>query len=196
MRVGENGFSQIFNKAGLNSRIISVVLDEAHCIAQWGSFRPEYKRIGRLQSLLPNVIFHITSATLPSYVLEDVLKILNISREDLYLLQRHNDRTNVAIVVREIQSALNSFDDLEFLVRGWAANGTPPPRFLVLFDSIAECVSATSKLRELLPPEEQDKIKWHHSNMSTKYRENVIEAFKRKEIIGFCATDTLGMVRL
>lgn len=196
MRTRNSGFSTLFKDPEFTSRIIAVILDEAHCISQWGSFRPEYRELGRLQSVLPNTIFHITSATLPSHLLTDVLRVLKVSRNNLYTVHRSNDRTNVALVVREIKSSLTSFDDLEFLVHGWASGGPPPPRFLILFDSIKESVAAGHKLRSRLTESERDKILWHNSDMSSDFRSKVLEAFRRKEVIGFCATDTLGMVSL
>lgn len=194
MRTGSGGFASLFKDPIFSSNIIGVIFDEAHCISQWSSFRPDYKEIGRLQSVLPDTTFHITSATFPEYIKDEVLETLNISNKDLFIVHRSNRRTNVAIVVREIKSSLISFDDLDFLVQDWASGGPPPPRFLILFDSISECVKATSKLRFRLLDEDKDKIMWHHSDMSPEYRAETLEAFRRHEIVGFCATDTLGMV--
>ena len=127
-------------------------------------------------------------------MIEDILDILNISVGDLLTLRRSNDRSNVAIVVREIKSSLTSLADLDFLVRRWASGGPPPPKFLVLFDNMKESVNACHRLREMLPLGERDKIKWHNSNMSTKYRSDALDEFRADEVIGFFATDTLGMV--
>ena len=194
MKTGDGGFSGLFKLPGFSSRVVATILDEGHCIAEWSSFRPEYKEIGRLKSILPNSIFLITSATLPSYVIEDILDILNISPDDLLTLRRSNDRSNVAIVVREIRSSLTSFDDLGFLVNEWALGGPPPPKFLILFDNIKESVEACRNLRLRLPLEDRDKIQWHNSNMSSGFRSGALEEFNMGDIIGFCATDTLGMV--
>lgn len=89
---------------------------------------------------------------------------------------------------------ISSFRDLDFLVDSWAAGGPRPGKFLILFDSISECVQAGRYLRSRLPVEEKDFIKWHHSGMTSEFRSEELEALKRNEIIGFCATDTLGMV--
>lgn len=188
------GFARLFQKPEFTSRIIGLVIDEAHCVAQWGSFRPEYKEISRMHSVLPGVNFHITSATLPRFVLDDVLGILHITRDQLFVMHRSNDRPNVAIVVREMQHPLASFADLDFLVDAWAAGGSPPPKFLILFDSISDCVKAGLRLRSRLAAHNRDKIKWHHSDMSAEFRVEELEALKAGLIIGLCATDTLGMV--
>ena len=195
MKTGQGGFSQLFKNIGITSKIMAVVLDEGHCISEWSSFRPEYKEIGRLQSILPGIVFHITSATLPDYIIEDVLDTLHICPDNLYTLRRSNARSNVAFVVREIQHSLKSFADLGFLVNSWAG-GVRPPKFLILFDNIKESVRACRKLRARLPRQDRDKIQWHNSNMSSDFRSQALDKFRRDEIIGFCATDTLGMVSL
>lgn len=196
MRPGDTGFAKLFRNEKFSSKIIALVLDEAHCISQWGSFRPEYRDLSRLHSQLPGLTFHITSATLPQYIMDDVLQTLNIKRAELFFLHRSNDRPNLAIVVREIQHPLNSFADLDFLVDGWASGGSPPPKFLILFDSKSDCVKAARHIRSKLPAKDRDKIKWHNSNMSARFRAEEVEEFQAgtSQVIGFFATDTLGMV--
>lgn len=189
-----SGFAKLFQNSRFTSKIMGVVIDEAHCVSQWGSFRPEYKEISRLHSVLPGIKFLITSATLPRFVLTDVLGILHITPDQLFTIHRSNDRPNVAIVVREIQHSLTSFADLDFLVDGWASGGPPPPKFLIIFDDKNECVKAAKRLRSRIPAKDRDKIKWHHSDMTSEFRVEEIDAIRKGEIIGMCATDTLGMV--
>lgn len=56
-------------------RIAFFVVDEAHCISDWGhDFRPDYQRIDRiLKKLPPNVAVLATTATANDRVVEDVL---------------------------------------------------------------------------------------------------------------------------
>jgi len=75
------GFEQILKSTSFTDRVISMNFDEGHCISAWGGFRPEYREVGRLRYLLPKGIsIVITSATLPELVFDDVLKILERSR--------------------------------------------------------------------------------------------------------------------
>ena len=64
--------SEIANKIGL------FVVDEAHCISDWGhDFRPDYRRITRvLQALPPNVPVVATTATANDRVVHDVMSQL------------------------------------------------------------------------------------------------------------------------
>lgn len=84
-----------------------LVVDEAHCISDWGhAFRPDYKKISRLLARLPaNVPVLATTATANGRVIEDVKAQLggevdvsrgSLVRDSLYLqnvrLDRQEDR--------------------------------------------------------------------------------------------------------
>lgn len=71
------------------------VVDEAHCISDWGhDFRPDYRRIHQLLQILPeNIAVLATTATANNRVIKDVAKQLgnceiirgDLQRESLYL---------------------------------------------------------------------------------------------------------------
>ncbi|PYR47212.1 MAG: DNA helicase RecQ [Acidobacteria bacterium] len=76
--VGEGGDSFL---SLLSSCAVSfVAVDEAHCISQWGhDFRPEYRRLGRLRTLLPGVGLHAYTATATSRVRRDIATQLGLN---------------------------------------------------------------------------------------------------------------------
>jgi ATP-dependent DNA helicase RecQ len=66
-----------------------VVIDEAHCISDWGhDFRPDYRRVGRLVQNLPNVSLLATTATASNRVMADLQRELGpdliVQRGDLH----------------------------------------------------------------------------------------------------------------
>jgi ATP-dependent DNA helicase RecQ len=66
-----------------------VVIDEAHCISDWGhDFRPDYRRVGRLVQTLPNVSLLATTATASNRVMADLQRELGpeltMQRGDLH----------------------------------------------------------------------------------------------------------------
>lgn len=66
-----------------------VVIDEAHCISDWGhDFRPDYRRVGRLVKTLPNVSLLATTATASNRVMADLQRELGpnltVQRGDLH----------------------------------------------------------------------------------------------------------------
>ena len=60
------------------NRIVLLVVDEAHCISDWGhDFRPDYRRIEQLVSMFPpNLRLLATTATANTRVMEDLQVIL------------------------------------------------------------------------------------------------------------------------
>lgn len=75
--------------AGISERISMLVIDEAHCISDWGhDFRPQYRLLERIvQSLPRNVRLLATTATANNRVMDDLRAVLgpnlDVSRGDL-----------------------------------------------------------------------------------------------------------------
>ena len=64
--------------ATVGDRISLLVIDEAHCISDWGhDFRPDYRRIGRIvEALPPNLRLLATTATANDRVVQDLQVVL------------------------------------------------------------------------------------------------------------------------
>jgi ATP-dependent DNA helicase RecQ len=88
-----------------------VVIDEAHCVSDWGhDFRPDYRRIRTLLAHLPSdVPVLATTATANSRVTRDVAEQLSISGDrtldDVLVLRGSLDRTSLRLGVLELPTA-------------------------------------------------------------------------------------------
>jgi len=75
--------------AGIAAQISLLVIDEAHCISDWGhDFRPHYRLLERIvKTLPPNLRLLATTATANNRVMDDLAAVLgpklNVSRGDL-----------------------------------------------------------------------------------------------------------------
>jgi ATP-dependent DNA helicase RecQ len=87
-------------------KVSLLVVDEAHCISQWGhDFRPDYSKVGDYRKLLktksgsvPAVIALTATATPP--VQKDILKILDIKQDNIFKLPIA--RPNLEVRVEDI----------------------------------------------------------------------------------------------
>lgn len=89
--------------SGLSNRIGLFVVDEAHCISDWGhDFRPDYRRIVDIVNMLPsNVPVLATTATANDRVIEDIKIQLGY---DLLVSRGSLTRESLAIQVIRLDS--------------------------------------------------------------------------------------------
>ncbi|XP_069121651.1 ATP-dependent DNA helicase RecQ-like [Argopecten irradians] len=94
----------ILNNANLNKLLIEnnqrkvIVVDEVHCMLDWGhDFRPDFKRIVNLRSVLPSARVLALSATLSTKAQQDVAKLLLM--KSLHIVQCSPARDNISLIV-------------------------------------------------------------------------------------------------
>ena len=107
----------------LNSVLISLfVIDEAHCISQWGrDFRPAYLSIcDAIETVYPKVIALFT-ATAPPDIREDILKILNIPTPKVIV--QGIERPNLRLRVLENHQKDQKYELLEKTIHSLKGNG-------------------------------------------------------------------------
>lgn len=90
--------TELFQARLAKMNVNLIVIDEAHCISQWGyDFRPSYLNIVLLRDLLPKVPMLALTATATPRVIDDIQEKLAFPNK--HLIQKSFERKNLAYVV-------------------------------------------------------------------------------------------------
>ncbi len=103
------------------ARLNMVVIDEAHCVSQWGhDFRPSYLQIAEfIRGLKQRPVIAAFTATATPKVKDDILAMLGL--RDPYVMSTGFDRQNLYFEVQKPKNKKNAL--LEFLQRNKRKSG-------------------------------------------------------------------------
>jgi ATP-dependent DNA helicase RecQ len=169
-------------------RIAHIVIDEAHCVAEWGeTFRPAYLEVGRIiRALEPRVVTGFTATASPP-VLAKISTHIFGSRTPR-LIQGNPDRPNIRY------SVVKTFSVSECLVlllsnNSNAGAGVRRPA-IVFCRSRTETELRAAFLRDALT---DANVRFYHAGLSKIEKEKIEQWFfdSRQGIL--CATTAYGM---
>ena len=87
-----------------------IVVDEAHCISQWGyDFRPDYLAIGKIRELSDAPIIALTATATPS-VAEDITQKLEFKQKNI--IKTGFERPNLSYIVRHCEDKLGQLSNI------------------------------------------------------------------------------------
>ena len=156
-----------------------VAIDEAHCISHWGhDFRPEYRQLGRLRSLLPDISVHAFTATATARVRHDIATELGL-RNAIELVGSF-DRPNLTYRVWPRAGMRQQIDDVLARHRGDAG--------IVYCTSRKEVDGLAASLAE-----RGVRARPYHAGLSDEERHRNQDAFLEEEIDVIVATVAFGM---
>lgn len=93
-----------------------VVVDEAHCISQWGyDFRPDYLKIGEIRQEVDAPVIALTATATPK-VAEDIMTRLNFIERNL--IKSGFERPGLSYVVRKTEDKLGQLLNICSSVKG------------------------------------------------------------------------------
>jgi len=157
-----------------------IAIDEAHCISAWGhDFRPEYRALGQLKTLLPDVPTLALTATADAVTRQDIRAALHLDNAVEFVAS--SDRPNLSLrFVRRKGAAAKVV--VELLQRQKGASG------------IVYCGSrdGTEKLAASLT-KEGFSADAYHAGLSAALREDRLKAFMSGKTRIMVATIAFGM---
>ncbi|WP_066262582.1 RecQ family ATP-dependent DNA helicase [Heyndrickxia acidicola] len=157
------------------------VIDEAHCISQWGyDFRTDYLKLGQIRKQLNNPVTLALTATATEQVREDIIRLLELDPVDEWVFSV--DRPNIAIQVEELDHFEAKTEKLMNLV-----NSLKKPR-IVYFTS-----KKMAEEMALLLKQQGIKADAYHGGMEQEQRLLIQQQFLYGQLDVICATSAFGM---
>jgi ATP-dependent DNA helicase RecQ len=165
----------------LASKIGLFVVDEAHCISDWGhDFRPDYRRIVDLVNLLPrNVSVLATTATANNRVVEDIKSQLG---QDIVVSRGSLIRESIAIQTVHLDSREERLAWILEHINEMPGSG------IIYSLTVNDCKLVDRWLRE-----NDIKSETFYKDMETAEKNIVVDKFLRNEIKVLSATVAFGM---
>jgi len=160
----------------------SVVIDEAHCISEWGhDFRPQYRKLSIFQKEFPRVPIVCLTASATPYVREDILSNLKIKKVAL-LLSSFN-RSNLTFEVRPKRGSVVS--DIFQLLQEQQFLGQSG---LVYCLTTKDCESIANALKNA-----GLNVGYYHANLSNSFRKEIQHQWMIGNLKILCTTVAFGM---
>ena len=159
-------------------QISLLVVDEAHCISQWGyDFRPSYLRIAELRNELPGISMIALTASATPLVQQDILAKLKFNNQHIF--RQSFERANLSYSVFEVDSKINKAFEILNRVSG---------------SSIVYCSSRrqTKELAELLCLQ-NIAADFYHAGLPQEIRNQKQQAWIQNEIRVMVCTNAFGM---
>jgi len=124
-------FRSILERLVKFDKLAHFVVDEAHCVSQWGhDFRPDYLKLGQLRKLTgPRASWVALTATAADKVVEDIISILKL-KPGTKRFKIPCFRANLFYDIKFKDSIDNEFDDLKVFINsslgaGWEKDRGP-----------------------------------------------------------------------
>lgn len=160
-------------------KVSLIVVDEAHCISQWGyDFRPSYLRVNKLRKQFPTVpVLALTASATPA-VAEDICRQLKF-RQDYNTFRGSIKRSNLIYVVRQSEGKLF---DIKHILESVAG-------------SAIVYVRSRKRTREIAEYLENFGISasYYHAGLDSLLKEERQNLWKEDQIRVMVATNAFGM---
>eukprot|EP01022_Parablepharisma_sp_SALTPOND_P026843 TRINITY_DN65038_c0_g1_i1.p1 TRINITY_DN65038_c0_g1~~TRINITY_DN65038_c0_g1_i1.p1 ORF type:complete len:889 (-),score=114.39 TRINITY_DN65038_c0_g1_i1:1005-3671(-) len=177
-------FQKLLEKLYVNNKISRFVIDEAHCVSQWGKdFRPDYLDLKILRQNYPDVPILALTATATKIVKEDIIDHLYM--RDPVVVQGGFNRKNLFYEVR-CKSKVGKFhDDIgKFISEKHMGDSG-----IIYCNSKKEC----EQLSDYLSSTYKLSCEFYHADLKEKLRKSVQENWMEGKVKVIVATTAFGL---
>jgi ATP-dependent DNA helicase RecQ len=164
----------------LTREVSLFVIDEAHCVSQWGhDFRPDYLVLGSIAKRLGRPPILALTATATDTVRQDIARQLGM--RDPYITITGFARPNLRFEVSRTVNQQVKDAELERILDNTAGSG------IIYVATIKEAERLYERLREKHP------VGMYHGKMPAADRKAMQDAFMADELVAMIATNAFGL---
>jgi superfamily II DNA helicase RecQ len=193
-------FRNLWKEASFRKRVNAVIIDEAHCIDEWGGddFRPQYRKIDELRMYTgQDVPFVACTATAATSTFEVIWKTLGFGSRPFWGLDVGCVRNNLTFIMRPLHYTAHPIFDIINTILPLILDANTKPgdidKSLLYFDSERACGEAVGIITKILPPHLRGIVKAYSSTISVRGKTAIWDNFKSGQLRIICATDAAGM---
>lgn len=169
--------TRVFQNYVREMNVNFIVVDEAHCISQWGyDFRPDYLQIGRLRDIVDAPVIALTATATPQ-VAEDIMEKLRFQEKTL--IKSGFERPNLSYIVRKVEDKSGQLLNICSSVPGTG---------VVYVRSRKKTEELSAFLRA-----QGHSASFYHAGLGSDSRADRQEKWKRGEIRIMVCTNAFGM---
>lgn len=156
-----------------------IVVDEAHCISQWGhDFRPAYREIALIRSYHPEVPMMAVTASATEVVKNEILELLNLRNPKIFI--GNTFRPNILYSVFESEN--KAVDIAEF------CKARPNECGIIYCSTRKKVKEVARKLRALNIP-----AGFYHGGLNSTDRKFMLDNWMNNQLTVMVATNAFGM---
>lgn len=179
-----NATLEMLNHLFSTGQFARLVIDEAHCVSQWGhDFRPDYKELGILRNRFPGIPLMALTATATENVREDVLVNLNIATA--VVLKQSFNRPNLRYEVKRKGTPTETINDIAQIIR---MHHNRKSGIIYCF-SRQRCENVAKALRD----DHGIQARHYHALLSRAEKTSTQREWQREQIHVIVATVAFGM---
>ncbi len=160
------------------------VVDEAHCISQWGmNFRPDYLMLGQVRQRLNFPTTMALTATATPQVRQEIQDLLFDSQEEMVTISTGVERPNIKYLLKRVSHAHEKKSILLNLVQHLKPAG------IIYFSS----KKMAQEICSYLQSESRLKVGFYHGDLDDQDRLKIQMQFDQDQLDIICATNAFGM---
>ncbi len=183
-----NGVREAFHKLAKSGLLSRFVIDEAHCMSQWGhDFRPDYLELRKLRQEYPSVPIMALTATANEDVIKDSIRTIGMRSPFVHKQSFNRPNIRYEVRIKGRKKGKSEYDDLAQYIKD-RRDFTG----ILYVNSKRKAEEMTEDLIKLLPFM-AGKITWYHADVNKNEKDRRQRLWSKGDIKVIIATIAFGM---